>query len=706
MEVFRKFNALLDDLQGWHARKVDRSWLRPLQVSRSSLLAIILFSVVATACNSLVRQGQYEAWATNPASTTLNDTVLFSTTDAAYFLKAAEIIESGETFNDHIKLRHFPNAARYIEEKPYTRGLRDFPLLSVVIAAISPDKSTSNLAKVAHWLILVTAAMTALSVILAFGATGYWLEACVAAIGGGLSASYLVRSSAGRIDTDQLNLAFVYLLLGMCVLAAQLKNWRHHLLLCIAIGCVSFVFMWWYDRAQLVWLPVMSLIWMTSLFHRNPFLALAGGAVIIILSGAAIFNPFDSAYLKDTVTQLGFVFPNTYSTITEISSVTVTQMFSQMTGSIEMGLLCILGLGIWTIRHPVIGLAFAPVVLFGFLNFIIGNRAVFYSAPAFWFGGAFLITTLCRFIATKLREEVSQKNIHNKASIFATTIAGLMAWVASPTDYVPRSTFSPSVIAGFQELEQSSKDEQAVIATWWDYGYVATLFSGLPTLHDGGSQTSPVTYFFAHSMLESRQPTSVGVLKSLATDGLAELGKYQMVEQLEFKFDNASSAPSPNLYLALTSQMAGWMGSISKIGNWDIEKGEPVHLSKNTNGPQVQYQPLNCRFNNYPRLLNCQGVRVDLQRGHLNGKPLLVGWTHTKDGSILRSHKFDHNANHAIQIVQNSGRLTAYLLHQQLYKSTFNKLFYQGLIEHPSITLHYDDYPQIRIYRIKGNPGS
>ena len=59
-----------------------------------------------------------------------------------------------------------------------------------------------------------------------------------------------------------------------------------------------------------------------------------------------------------------------------------------------------------------------------------------------------------------------------------------MAWVASPTDYVPRSTFSPSVIAGFQELGQSSKDEQAVIATWWDYGYAATLFSGVPTLHD------------------------------------------------------------------------------------------------------------------------------------------------------------------------------------------------------------------------------
>ena len=50
------------------------------------------------------------------------------------------------------------------------------------------------------------------------------------------------------------------------------------------------------------------------------------------------------------------------------------------------------------------------------------------------------------------------------------------------------------------------------------------------------------------------------------------------------------------------------------------------------------------------------------------------------------------------------GRLTVYLLHRQLYESTFNKLYVQGLVEHPAISLHYDDYPHIRIYRIDGNP--
>ena len=81
----------------------------------------------------------------------------------------------------------------------------------------------------------------------------------------------------------------------------------------------------------------------------------------------------------------------------------------------------------------------------------------------------------------------------------------------------------------------------------------------------------------------------------------------------------------------------------------------------------------------------------------------MVGWTHTKDGAILRRRSFDYDTDHAIQIIQDNGRLTAYFLHRQLYESTFNKLFYQGLIESPSISLHYDDYPHIRIYRIDGD---
>jgi hypothetical protein len=150
--------------------------------------------------------------------------------------------------------------------------------------------------------------------------------------------------------------------------------------------------------------------------------------------------------------------------------------------------------------------------------------------------------------------------------------------------------------------------------------------------------------------------------------------------------------------------MARWMGSISKIGNWDIETGKPVSLRNNPDGPKVDYRRLNCRLKDYPSSLSCQGVEIDLQRGLLGGRPLLIGWTHTRDGEILRRRDFDHDADHAVQIVQEGNRLTVYFLHRRLYESTFNKLFHQGLVEHPAISLHYDEFPHIRIYRINGNP--
>ncbi|GIS11743.1 MAG: hypothetical protein CM15mP115_08940 [Alphaproteobacteria bacterium] len=81
-----------------------------------------------------------------------------------------------------------------------------------------------------------------------------------------------------------------------------------------------------------------------------------------------------------------FHFPNTLSTITEIRTVSFSQILFNTTGSIEMGIVCLAGLALFQYRHPVIAFAYGPLVAFGLLNFVIGNRAIFYSAPIMWFG--------------------------------------------------------------------------------------------------------------------------------------------------------------------------------------------------------------------------------------------------------------------------------------------------------------------------------
>ena len=173
---------------------------------------------------------------------------------------------------------------------------------------------------------------------------------------------------------------------------------------------------------------------------------------------------------------------------------------------------------------------------------------------------------------------------------------------------------------------------------------------------------------------------------------------------LKTQFSQAINAPSPDLYLVVTGQMAGWMGSISKIGNWNIETGKPVTPRGNNNGPQVVYKPLNCRLAGFPQSLNCAGAAFNLEKGLINDVSALSGWAHSRDGLLVRRQDFDNGGDLALQIIQIGNRIKVFVMHRQLFESTFNELYHLGQIDHPAISLHYDNYPHIRIYKIDGKP--
>ncbi|MEK9856070.1 MAG: hypothetical protein VW495_14820, partial [Rhodobiaceae bacterium] len=615
--------------------------------------------------------------------------LLFSTTDAPYFLRHASSIKNGETINEHDSIRSFPNLTDKLTNLPADTSLRSRPLLSVVLAYVTDSADPATLLTYANKAIILTSALTALMIVVCFGAAGYWLEGCAAALGGGLSMAYLARSSIGRIDTDQMNLGFIYLIFGLAVFAGKAGSRGKCLMWCVASGVTANLFMWWYGKPELVFLAAMALVWLLLFLRRDLIITVTGSAIFLIIADISIFNPFGSTYLKDVMPAGNFIFPNTFQTITEIQRVPLPQIFINATGSIEMGLVCLAGLAMFAVRHPVIAIAYGPLVAFGLFNFVIGNRAIFYSAPMLWFGAAFLLTTLARSIARTLSQTGWTIRRDSFAATIGASLAMALAWVNSPTDYVPNPSFPKPVLEGLASLKTGINPQNAVVATWWDYGYASMFLNELPTLHDGGSQTTPTTHFVARALLQPEVSQGIGALKFLSTEGHKGIAASDGLENLETAFREANAAPSPDLYLVVTNQMAGWMGSISKIANWDIEQGRPIQLRGNPDGPEVHYKPINCRFGGYPRYLNCGGVKIDLERGLIGNHPSLVGWTHTRDGKTLRSRSFDHDADLAIQIVQDGNSITVFMLHRQLYDSTFNRLYYQGLMEHPSISLHY-----------------
>ena len=111
-------------------------------------------------------------------------------------------------------------------------------------------------------------------IVACFGAAGYcWREA---APGGALSSAYLVRSSIGRIDTDQLNLGFMYLLFGLSILASRSKSLPWTVFWCSFAGLTAHLFLWWYDKPELVALPAISLVLLFIVLRKPPVASVLG----------------------------------------------------------------------------------------------------------------------------------------------------------------------------------------------------------------------------------------------------------------------------------------------------------------------------------------------------------------------------------------------------------------------------------------------
>ena len=189
-----------------------------------------------------------------------------------------------------------------------------------------------------------------------------------------------MRSSIGRVDTDQLNLGFIYLLFALVMLCGRARSPKLTLLAATAAGFTGHIMLWWYNNPELVWMAIIALIVLRASLHPFSLISLTSVALVIVISGVTITNPFDSTYVKDVVALNAFFpFPNTLETITEVRKVDFAQLFYQRYRIGRTEIVALVGLAMWAARHPVMAVSYGPLVILGLLNFVIGNRAIFYS---------------------------------------------------------------------------------------------------------------------------------------------------------------------------------------------------------------------------------------------------------------------------------------------------------------------------------------
>ena len=694
----RSFWTKVDALEAWHAKLVDKPWLQPLKPTKFVIVLILLSTVIAAGMNWYVRHWQFQVWEQNPQIFYLDDgTPLFTTTDAPYFLGLAKAVKDEGNSQAFKQLRLYPEAEQRKDEVQASSSLRDVPLLPIILASQSADVSQKSLLEAGNKLIPITAALTAMMIVFAFGAAGYWLAGAVAAAGGGLSFAYLTRSGAGRIDTDQLNLGFFYLITGLIIFAARARSLRWCYGLTGLAGISFWIFDWWYSKPIFGWAFFVGLCWMSLVSYKDIKRTSLQALIFVVSSGFILMDSWidtENAYFLSVLDHGGLTFPNTFSTITELRQVEFAEILSRISGSVWLGAISVIGLGFWGLRHPALAIIFGPAAAFALLNFFIGNRAIFYSAPMLWFGFGWSLITIAKLASEKV-QHVQSRN----AAVLLSTLAGFAAvWFASPTSYVQGPTFDKRVVEAFADMEQVTTYDNAVIATWWDYGYMSMFMNQKPTLHDGGSQTSPATYFIANSLLSASQERAAERLQQLkraGSDGVirALVGQDQI---------NENAWPDRPLYLVLTKDMANWIPSISKIGNWDIINGKPKVLTGVPSNYQLTYEKLTCKAGNQANSFICNGVPINTATGQFGSQAILDGMVVSRDGRQLSGQKFS-NSTSALMLHSEIGERARsnMLIHRDLYFSVFHQLFHAGRYDERYFELVHDDYPYVRVFKVK-----
>ena len=702
-----RLHTKMDALAQWHQKIAFFHIIAPLPMTRLFVLLAVAASLFAALANYQIRANQYERWVDNKDVTFLDGTPLFSTTDASFFVGLAQQYRLTGDKRDHTAKRLYPYHKNNIEQTKPQTSARDFPLLSVLIAILSPDASTRSLMLTAHALIPLLAFVMALGVVIAFGASGFWLEGAVAAVGAGLAPTFLMRSSVGRIDTDILNLGFFYCVLGLTIFAARSKTWRAAIIWASLSALCLYLFFWWYEKAFMGWAFAIGLMWLSFITHRDWRRPLVLGFIFIVLSGL-LFNQFgigdNSSYLQENNVKGVLIYPNTFNTITELRVIPFSRILESITGSLLTGSLGVLGLAMFAYRYPVTAVVYGPASIFALANFLIGNRAVFYSAPMIWFGLAYFAILSSQIAMHLLNKHLRTRKITNLAlpSLVIAVLMGAILSDKGTRNYTPNPSFPKQIMEAFAAA-RGNLPEGAVIATWWDYGYASMLFNGYNTLHDGGIQTSPVTHYFARSLLAETQSQSNAILHLLAGGGLQALednsGSKEAIETIISTKQIKSEAP---IFLVLTSQMASWMGSISDLGMWDTETGQPINAKNSRYGPTLFYSNLRCRATEVSYQAVCDNRLVDLQSGTIDNAPVINKFTQATDGILQQETRLNGGAlNHLHLSEISEGNTSISLFHDRLARSTFHNLFHLAKVDETQFQLVYDDYPHARIYQVK-----
>ena len=688
---------------------------RPLIVDIKVLSSLLILLLISISINFNARLQEKKGWDENPSIFSTEDKTLVIAGDPAYFLNIAAYIKK------NIPLQEYLNKLNY----PYiTTSEVDPPLLSLFIAYLAKNSSHEEIINAGNKVVFISIILTTVGVFFLFFIVGRPFEGIIASTGVGLSTVYFGRSGIGYFDTDILNLFFMYLLFSFIYLASLKQSWIKNIFFIILAGLIGKFFFIWYPKPELILMSFISLIFFSIFITKDLKKTLFNAAIFILLTGPNIYlnslnilmnNPYLKGYMSANIKSLDLVnttvlnFNSIFEYIGEVQKKPAIDLF-KVENSIILGLFCFIGLAIWGVSNPIMFIGFAPLSFFFLLSIILGQRALFYSLPFMWFGfGYFINFTIMKIIAFKNLEI-------NKNLIYVLTSLFLILFTIIVTNSYPKKATPPifdqsTHKAMIKMKEIVNEKNNSVLAAQWSYGYQSIFYNDIPVLIHPGMPSSPRHYFIARAFSALELTETTKILNYVASGKVEKINEKKLDNFVKLSKDLFNSDKSnDDIYLMLTGQQRLWMNTTGSVAYWDIENNKPhdfdgkeafdFYLLLEINCDDLDLKTFTTKCSNSESSSE-KNIQVNLALGTWDGLPSIKRVVQITDGQVEINQEYQNaEGNLVFQIVKYSKDNTSniYLMHDAVFKSSYNRLFH--LNESEDYELVYDDYPNVKIYKI------
>ncbi len=688
------------------------------------LVVVILFSLY-------LRYEDIKFWKANERDFFYKGEPLYSEYDSFYFARFALDMKEGlykYGAIDHFRL--FPDNTTNAKLSEKETFYSTYPLAGVFISHIFYFLSKITGMSVA-WLTYYLIPIFATTVVLPLFFYFNRLHLPFAGILSGLVAvsapMYLGRTCLMRLDHDVFNLTLPFSIAYFFYRFFE-TNQRESKLFWITLASLFMLFyQLWYAHPNLnfvllltflvifFWEPVKNLFIKrnkTFTFSKEDFIFLA----ILILP--QLWYIYEGPYhLFQQVATLVFNiksptsidilfkdFPNIFISISELSRLSFEEALASVVFNKILGIIGLIGailLFIFNFKKLFFLLPFFGI---GCLVFFSGARFSMYLSPFIGIGLGFLVHFLFEKLFPYLdifREKHKQRLVLALMGILLFVVVIITQREAIGMVCTPK--VDAELVKDMEWIKEHTP-KNAVIWSWWDYGYAFQLYARRAVFHDGGSQTSPKTYFIARSFSTS-DPREAWLITSFVSNyGLTGLTKImknglsaeEVVESIK-RGEFAKPINTP-IYWVFTQDLIPKFGWIHYFGTYEFKRKEGTFGRILT--------PI-CKVKT-PTLLECpelEGATIDLNNGliHLrNGSAPIKEIYHYDEQQRQLQKKDFYPQGYTLEIVRTkNNQIGLFLVIPPSEKTLFNEMFILRKYDPRYFELVYDNFPNMVVYKVK-----